>query len=286
MPDKPTTAEGYSADQVALVRATCLYIATKLGDLMDDLVVVGGLAPSLLIDQTSLPEGVEPHVGTLDLDIGLSLAIFDEQHYKTLTERLRAAGFTPDENEKGNRTNQRWSVGGPDNVTVDFLIPPSREGDKGGKVLNLEEDFAAIVAPGLGLAFRDQVTVPLAGSTIWGEKAARAIRVCGPGAFVVLKALAFRNRGENKDAYDLYYIVRNYGAGPADVAERFLSLCPDPECDEALEVIRADFLDPESVGVRRVVAFLHGEGQSDDALQTEVVGFIQDFVDRCRTTSP
>lgn len=39
MPDKPTTATGYSAEQVRLVRATCLYIATKLGDLMDDLVV-------------------------------------------------------------------------------------------------------------------------------------------------------------------------------------------------------------------------------------------------------
>jgi hypothetical protein len=30
---------------VAEVRATCLYVATKLGDLMDELVVVGGLVP-------------------------------------------------------------------------------------------------------------------------------------------------------------------------------------------------------------------------------------------------
>ena len=43
MPDKPTTAAGYERSQVELVRATCLYVATKLGDLMDELVVVGGL---------------------------------------------------------------------------------------------------------------------------------------------------------------------------------------------------------------------------------------------------
>jgi hypothetical protein len=285
MPDKPTTAAGYSADQVGLVRATCLYVATRLGDLMDDLVVVGGLAPSLLIDQMNLQEGVEPHVGTLDLDVGLSLAVFDEQHYKTLTERLRSAGFRPDENERGNRTNQRWRIDGLGSVTVDFLIPPSREGDKGGKVCNLEEDFAALIAPGLSLAFKDQIIVPLAGLTIKGEKAERDVRVCGPGAFVVLKALAFRNRGENKDAYDLYYVIRNFGGGPADVAERFLSLGRNPECDKALEIIRADSLDPESVGVKRVAAFVLGEDQTDDALQAEVAGFMQAFVDRCETTS-
>jgi hypothetical protein len=34
MPEKPTTAGGYAPDQVARVKATCLYLATKLGDLM------------------------------------------------------------------------------------------------------------------------------------------------------------------------------------------------------------------------------------------------------------
>jgi hypothetical protein len=42
------------------VKATCLYLATKLGDLMPELIVVGGLVPSLLIDQENLPEHVTP----------------------------------------------------------------------------------------------------------------------------------------------------------------------------------------------------------------------------------
>src|SRR5476649_1288198 len=98
MPSKPTTAAGYSGRQVELVRATCLYVATRLGDLMDELVVVGGLVPSLLIDQANLGQEMEPHVGTLDLDIGLSLAVFDDEHYRTISERLRSAGFEPDTN--------------------------------------------------------------------------------------------------------------------------------------------------------------------------------------------
>ena len=74
MPKKPTTADGYAPGQLERVRATCLYIATKLGDLMDDLVVVGGLVPSLIIDQDRLPAGVNPHIGTMDLDLGLAFA--------------------------------------------------------------------------------------------------------------------------------------------------------------------------------------------------------------------
>ena len=68
MTEKPTTAGGYRREHLALIRATCLYIATKLGDLMDDLVVVGGLVPSLLVDQESGEAGFERHAGTMDLD--------------------------------------------------------------------------------------------------------------------------------------------------------------------------------------------------------------------------
>jgi predicted nucleotidyltransferase len=283
MTDKPTTAAGYSEQQVELVRATCLYVATKLGDLMKDLVVVGGLVPSLLIDQTNLAQEIERHAGTLDLDIGLSLAVFDDEQYRTISDRFRGAGFEPDKNKQGKRTNQRWKIEGDAKMTVDFLIPPSREDDVGGRVRNLEEDFAALIVPGLHLAFRDEVTVTLSGQTIFGEKATREVRVCGPGAYVVLKAYAFAIRGENKDAYDLYYVVRNYGNGPEEVAKRFLSLCPDAACEEALDILRRDFLDPGSVGARRATEFLRGKGVTDDELQADVAGFVQSFVDHCMT---
>ena len=71
MPEKPTTAAGYPSEQMARVKATCLYLATKLGELMPELVIVGGLVPALLIDQDNLPENVTAYAGTMDLDLGL-----------------------------------------------------------------------------------------------------------------------------------------------------------------------------------------------------------------------
>ena len=75
MTDKPTTAAGYDSEYTKLVRATCLYVATRLGDLLDDLVVIGGLVPSLLIEQDDLRDGADAHVGTMDLDMGITIAL-------------------------------------------------------------------------------------------------------------------------------------------------------------------------------------------------------------------
>ena len=92
MSDKPTTAAGYDSEHADLVRATCLYVATKLGDLMDEVVVVGGLVPSLLVSEADLGDDESAHVGTLDLDVGLAVALLDQGRYSTLAERLRRAG--------------------------------------------------------------------------------------------------------------------------------------------------------------------------------------------------
>lgn len=136
---KPSTAAGYDRAFVRRVRQTCLYLATRLNDLLDHVIVVGGLAPSLLVDQV---DAREEHVGTLDLDIGLELAVLNDKRYQELTARLRQAGFGPDVNERGNPTRQRWKIEGKPRVTVDFLIPATEANDLGGSLRDLEEDFA------------------------------------------------------------------------------------------------------------------------------------------------
>ena len=277
MTDKPTTASGYHVEHVALVRATCLYVATKLGDLMDELVVVGGLVPSLLIEQQSLPQGTQAHVGTMDLDVGITLALLDEGRYRTLTERLKRAGFSQDTNEQGNPTRQRWKIEQAEKVTVDFLIQPSDVGDRGGTLRDIEPDFAAVIAPGLHLAFQDRALVHISGLTIMNEQADRKVWVCGPGAYVVLKSLAFDLRGENKDAYDLFYLIRNFGMGIADSAMRLKPLLEDPTAAEAIRILRRDFLDHDAVGPRRVAEFL--EGGSDDTIQADVVGYVRGLLE-------
>jgi hypothetical protein len=252
---------------------------------LDEVTVVGGLVPSLLIPQEDPDSGRVPHVGTLDLDLGLSLGLLDGSRYQELADRLRQAHFHPDVNERGKPTRQRWRLEGASDPPslVDFLIPPTREASEPGRLQNLEADLAAIVTPGLQLAFEDRERVTLQGETVLGERATRQVWVCGPGAYVVLKSLAFSKRGENKDAYDLFYLLQNYGAGVEDVARRLSPLLRAPEAAEAVEVLRRDFSEHDAVGPHRAAAFLHGG--PDDQTQADVVGFVAQLLRLCKSAA-
>ena len=244
-------------------------MATRLGDLLDEIVVVGGLVPYLLIDQENLPSGLDPHVGTMNLDMGLALAILNHERYRELGRRLRDAGFEPAVNDQGNKRLQTWTAGTPHPVTVDFLIPPVEERDKGGELRHFESDLAAIITPGLELAFKDRRGKELSGRLSSGAWATRKIPVCGPGAFTVLKALAFGNRAENKDAYDLFYVWS--GVGVPDVAESLVPLQPNAYIEDALSVIERDFCHhdgPGPIGTARFIA-----RELDENIQADVVGY-------------
>ena len=274
MTSKPSGGGGYGTEQLGFVRTTCLHMATKLGDLLDEVVVVGGLVPYLLVDQQHLPPGLDTHVGTMDLDMGLALAILNRERYRDLGDRLRVAGFEPDVNEQGNMRLQTWTVRAPHSVRVDFLIPPTDETDQGGALLHIESDLAAIITPGLELAFRDRRWKELSGHTPSGAWATRSIPVCGPGAFTILKALAFGNRAENKDAYDLFYVWR--GLGVAEVAESLAPLQPSAYIDDALSIIARDFCSHDGLGPIGAAEFI--TLGTDDDIQADVVGLAQELL--------
>lgn len=265
--DKPARASGYDANRTALILRACLEVATRLDDFRDDLCVVGGLVPSLLVESATSPRGVEAHVGTYDLDLGLAVAVLDEKRYEEIAQRLREAGFVQDRNEAGNATAQRWRS--REGALIDFLIPPTSKADKAGRLRNLDKGFAAIITPGLHLAFQDREMVLLEGETLTGGSVARTIPVCGPGAFIVLKALAFRNRGTEKDAYDLWYVIQNR----EDSARRLKTIAEDPDAKVALKILEEDFTDAARIGPRRVAEFRFG--RRDDNAQADVAGQVR-----------
>ncbi len=278
MADRPRTAIDYTSEITDIARETLLYIATTLGDLLDQIVLVGGLVPSLIIDES--PD-VPSHVGTMDVDLGLSFGLMDSQRYIEVSSRLRKAGFQPDLNEEGNPTRQRWviDVAGKPPGKVDFLIQPADSLSPGGTQQDLESDFAAITTPGLHLAFQDMLEVSLDGQTIKEEMVTRTFQVCGPGAFIILKALAVRRRNEPKDSYDLQHVVRYYGKDLGDVISRLTPLLDDPITAEALSFLSKDFQAANSIGPSRAAEFL---GTPEDGnLKADIVGAVRGLLKKC-----
>lgn len=277
------TRSSYAHEDLRAVRALCLYVATRLGDLLEETVIVGGLAPSLLVGDAQA-RGIEPHAGTKDMDMGLALRLLEAGRYAEIAARLKTAGFAPDVNDRGRKTHQRWRHAGASRITIDFLIPPPTSGERGGDLKHLDEDFAAIVTPGLDLAFHDRWRVTIEGETVLGERARREVLVADVGALIVLKALAFRGRGREKDAYDLDWLLSAYPGGPQAIALRFLALPATQERTSAIRILREDFGAPDAVGVLRAAAFL---GRSADlGHRADVARRTADFLATIHEVSP
>ncbi|MGH7318458.1 MAG: hypothetical protein ACRELA_02360 [Candidatus Rokuibacteriota bacterium] len=87
------------------------------------MVRVGGLVPPFLVPVP--PEGVEPHVGTSDIDLAIGVFAPEEEAYVSLVRALKDCGFRqrqPDE------PSFRWfgSEGGIE-VVLEILCPQNEE---------------------------------------------------------------------------------------------------------------------------------------------------------------
>lgn len=285
--DKPRHRSGYSAEDALQAYSACLTVAVTLGAYLDDVCIVGGLVPALLINLQRRRPPTEPdaggHPGTNDLDVGLALAVLDDDRYAEISHRLRQEGFEPDTNDKGNVVLQRWRLGDL-KVTVDFLMPPAPGQDADRRIQPLESDFGALITPGLELAFEERVLVELDGHTLSGEHVSRTIPVCGPAAFTVLKTLAFADRGEPKDAYDLVYVLRGTAGGAEAVAQRLAHHARGHRdlVDHAIALLERDFADPGSVGPIRAAQFgLVDTGDLDNDV-ADAHGLVDDLLAACR----
>lgn len=282
MVTKPQLADGYSLEETELVKSTCLTIAAILGDLMDDICIVGGLVPSMIceaeVDPAAAADGA--HCGTMDLDIGLSLVLLDDERYKEIAERLRERGFKPDTNKDDKPTRQRWRWEGL-KVTVDFLIPPTSGDEEEARLQSLESDMAALVVKPLHLAFEETIPIELEGRNLFNDQVKRTVNFAGPAAFIALKAFAYHNRGQRKDAYDLFFVLTHWSGGVADIAERLAARAQNhPEIvAEAIDFLRTDFESIESAGPRDVSRFIGG---SIDANRVaDAYGAVADLLSAC-----
>ena len=281
--EKPQHRSGYTPKDLEQVRSVCLTVAVTLGDLMNDICIVGGLVPALLIDSIRTDEREDRHPGTNDLDVALDVVLLDEERYTEISKRLRSAGFEADKDADGKLIRQRWRLGTV-RVTIDFLMPPTPDQAQPGRLQNLEADFAAIVMQGLELAFADHVTVELDGHTFKGEHALRTVPVCGPAPFVILKALAWGNRAENKDAFDLVYVLRHTPGSGRAIAEKLAEHAGHHRevIESALGKLARDFREPGDIGPLRAAEFIAVDGESLENDAADALGYVDDLLRAAR----
>ena len=213
MPE-PQSAADYDDRTTAAVKMVLVEIGQALGSFRGKFVVVGGVVPRLLLGDAEME-----HVGTIDVDISLDAEALGDEQYANLIEELIEHGYK--QREELRRFQLVRSVAaiygsGPIEIIVDFLMPRHAEIVK--NVPPLISDFAMQRADGADLALRFYQMVAIAGSMPAGGKNSVQLAVCSIPALLAMKGHAIYGRHKAKDAYDIYYCVKNYPGGPDALA--------------------------------------------------------------------
>jgi hypothetical protein len=212
---EPQSAADYDDRTTHAVKSVLIEIGQILGSFQGKFAVVGGAVPWLLLDNEDMP-----HVGTLDVDLGLDAEALGDGEYATLVEALRDKGYEQREGLKRFQLMRQVPAtdgGAPIDVIVDFLMPRDAEITKNRPPLI--DNFAVQRADGAELALHFYELVAIEGAMPAGGKNRVEVAVCSIPALLAMKGHALNGRYKQKDAYDIYYCVRNYPGGPEALAQ-------------------------------------------------------------------
>lgn len=234
-----------------------------------------------------LPEGSRAHVGTTDVDLIIGLALGDDTPatYRTLQNNLEKSGF------RQREPSFRWArdVDGV-TVLVEFLcetdqVEPGRIFSPKGESTGAR--LGAFDVRGAQLVRRDFVERDLEGERLdAGGRSRVTVRIANVLPYTVLKILAFQDRHENKDAYDLVFTLLHFEGGPRE-AGRVAAVSPvvgHSQVAEALSLLADRFRDVHQDGPHAYASFLADRDDEDARarLRQEAVATIRAFLQGMR----
>lgn len=291
---KPKTADGYDTAQTDACERVLLTLLNAFGTLKDSVRLVGGLVPRYLTPES--PPDVPAHAGTTDVDIVFSLKVIAEgEGYASLADQLKARGFIRHQRPGAQSPSSwQWECKAAEQiiVVVDFLHNAADESQEGKPVSIEDEKVSALGIRHASVVhewYREKKLTAklLDGSGISTE----VIRHADVTAFIVLKAISFDQRGENKDAGDLVHVLR-YAGKPVQIIDEVVARYQTGEHTdailEALDRLESRFCDGDGVegyernGSVAAAQFLLGLAPDDEddrvREQRDVAGLVTEIV--------
>jgi hypothetical protein len=249
---EPEVARDFHERDVRAAYAVLIEIGQSLGAWREKFVIVGGAVPWLL-----LRDARPRHIGTLDLDLDLNPDALADGEYATLVATLEKKGY--ERGKEGLKPFQlrRWvklDGGGPVGVLVDLLMPRGARGDQNEE--KLVEGLRVQGVHGGDVALAHHVTRKFEGTMPDGRTNEVELLVATIPALLVMKGYALVGRDKKKDAYDIYFSVRNFGGNPMALAVECAKLLGEEVARRGYEHIAGKFRHAEDFGPKTVRLFL------------------------------
>jgi hypothetical protein len=248
----------YTAAAVEAARSVLIELVHILGEYRDDMVLVGGWIPDLLI-----PASQQRHIGSIDVDMALNHRELTGTGYRMIGEILRQHSYTPDAQQP---FIFRKAVHGH-TVQVDFLA-----GEYGGTGRGRRTQRALDMQPrkarGCDLVFQIPPTqIAMRGKLPDGALDEVKVQIASVVPFIAMKGIAMEDRRKAKDAYDIYFLLQNHPGGLNQVVESFRPHLKLGLVREGLTKLAGKFASLDHVGPRDVADFEGLLDQDDRAIR-------------------
>ena len=228
------TQGDYDPELVRAARSVLLELMRGLERYRDDLVLVGGSVPEFLC-----PEAEDPYVGSVDVDFAFNHLA--ENQYPAIKKVLLDLGY-----RQGEREDRFY-----------------RELPGSSTVLKVPVDF--LRGQDVDLLFAHPLQQEIHGRLPEGGAEAVVVQVASVVPFLVLKALALDERGKAKDAWDIYYCLKNYPGGVEELVRLFHSYHGQHSVKIGLQFMKNHFASLHGLGPNQVVHFQEVSDAEEEA---------------------
>lgn len=233
----------YSEREIEAAHRILAELFDLLEEYRDGIVLIGGWVPFFAI-----PDPETPHEGTKDVDLALNPSALRRDGDQTIEEILMQGLYRQD-----TTYPLRWhkvvTIDGEDvSVIVDF-VTGEHSGYRTGQLQTIQ-DIRVSTLRGCDAAFLQPVEVPIP-TFDPDRRRPGTFQMASLPQFLVMKGLAFHNRDQlaqtdptlaadaRKDAYDIYFIVKNYPSGWRGLADLIRPHLGDPLLQESLTKLAA-----------------------------------------------
>lgn len=242
------TQRDYSKELVRAARSVLLELMHLLGEYWENIVLVGGWVPDILLNCKE-----DPHIGSSDVDLALNHRKLRDEGYKSIQALLLGRGYI--QGKQPFMFNRTVMIEGNEiTVQVDLLSGEYQGTGKSHRHQKIQGGLARKTR-GCDLVFDNPIVATIEGELPGGARDTVKVRVASIVPFLVMKGMALDERLKEKDAWDIYYCVQNY---PGDLDQLIGEFRPHLEhglVKEGLEKIAKHFGSEKHVGPRFVADF-------------------------------
>lgn len=271
MNEKLLKSSDYGDRENQAVLQVLVELAQILGSQHQNFVLVGGSVPSLLFENAT-PE----HIGTLDIDLDLNPETLGDYDYAELVKELEDHDY--ERGLKGlkpfqmQRTIDLKDGAKPIPVIIDLLMPKDAVVKEHNPKLIEGLTVQRIDGGIYGLKHYQEISID--GYMPDGRPNKVKILVASPPALLVMKGYALVGRDKQKDAYDIWFCIRNYEGGIDSLAAACKPLMDEDEARQAFINIAEKFREENDFGPITVRRFLEDSpdkcgDMTPDQIQTD-----------------